>query len=818
MLTCPVRRQCAGNTAESSNLPCTHIIKSSADEDSEGDKSSEMSDLYRLHSILLHTGTANGGHYKAYVIDSPSGRWLECNDASVSELTSKEEASLFLQKESMSSPESNSSSSHSVDQFNGGQSDGAGAENDMSHARNKNNVVSGCDVNEIYPSVNKSAEVSLAPDGDLSGGRIRPRRFTTLSNDVLRENAYMLLYQKISEDCMKEVSRSVQGSKEIEMTSCGERKEAAILKETCLAAIPLQLKFEIISKNEKLDELRYLYEVHKKVLTVKVMYNYFFVEAIKKLFLNDCSGSIDYSSLNCIDTIDNKLHEEGDVRNRNGNKKKKSQLQNVTLSVLNTDTMDDLLIQICVLLGIPSTPPLDSNHGNNQDENESKGRFKNEGILENALGQTKVVGNKLENAEDEIKRELTDRISIVTKERHTRHSGKYLHRLRVFDPVTGRDGETFGSRSKESLEKLGFRVSPSMGSAAQSWVTLRLESRREEDEPFVEISDKDMCLDVIIWSKEVSEAYAVCYNANSRHFSISNSNSGGQSDSNNVKALGLYSDVDTGIDCNVDISPRMEDMGKDFDEKDGFQTKTSLHFHEEVLTAATHNILVPGELSATVGALRASIAALLNVLESDLILILNNGRSISELDIDKDHQTLGRTFGIKSGDTVFAEIKMESMVINESCPDSSGKDVLSPCVSASGSVNYVSQALTTFIRLSTTITIIFNDPRLPSNIMDMSDSTFSDYLKLKTSSYTLLKDLKFLIADELGIHLHKDVENKNGKGEGEVDDFYMAKSSSAFAPQYKDYMKSLSDVGLCDQSVVFLKVINFTDLFSCAVL
>ena len=44
---------------------------------------------YRLAGILVHTGTANGGHYYSYIQDSSEQRdtWLEFNDNSISSLS-----------------------------------------------------------------------------------------------------------------------------------------------------------------------------------------------------------------------------------------------------------------------------------------------------------------------------------------------------------------------------------------------------------------------------------------------------------------------------------------------------------------------------------------------------------------------------------------------------------------------------------------------------------------------------------------------------------------------------------------------------------
>jgi hypothetical protein len=49
---------------------------------------------YRLRSVLIHLGTASGGHYKTYVQAKP-GQWFEFDDANVLELSEEEQHKLF---------------------------------------------------------------------------------------------------------------------------------------------------------------------------------------------------------------------------------------------------------------------------------------------------------------------------------------------------------------------------------------------------------------------------------------------------------------------------------------------------------------------------------------------------------------------------------------------------------------------------------------------------------------------------------------------------------------------------------------------------
>ena len=45
---------------------------------------------YRLHSVMVHEGGIESGHYWAYVLDHKKGVWLKCNDNAVTEATWQE--------------------------------------------------------------------------------------------------------------------------------------------------------------------------------------------------------------------------------------------------------------------------------------------------------------------------------------------------------------------------------------------------------------------------------------------------------------------------------------------------------------------------------------------------------------------------------------------------------------------------------------------------------------------------------------------------------------------------------------------------------
>ena len=63
----------------------------SSEENPGGDVNREgTSNEYELFSVCIHTGSALGGHYYAYIKDFLSGKWLQFNDAKVTELTADE--------------------------------------------------------------------------------------------------------------------------------------------------------------------------------------------------------------------------------------------------------------------------------------------------------------------------------------------------------------------------------------------------------------------------------------------------------------------------------------------------------------------------------------------------------------------------------------------------------------------------------------------------------------------------------------------------------------------------------------------------------
>ena len=163
----------------------------------------EKSSQYRLQGILLHTGTASGGHYKSYNRVA-NQKWLECNDASVREMTEQEVASMFS-----SAPAKDSA-------------------------------------NETEPHQNESKSVLSG----VAAGNTPPsaRRFVTAKDDLLRQNAYMLLYKHDSY----------------------EEDQLEQLNVSCLKAIREEVKIAIQAENDQLVESRRLQEIHRKEVVLQI--------------------------------------------------------------------------------------------------------------------------------------------------------------------------------------------------------------------------------------------------------------------------------------------------------------------------------------------------------------------------------------------------------------------------------------------------------------------------------------------------------------------------------------------------------------------
>ena len=158
---------------------------------------------YRLQGILLHTGTASGGHYKSYNRVA-NQRWLECNDASVREMTEQEIVSMF-------------SSTPTKDLANEAEPQQCESKTVLSNVAAGNNSPSG-------------------------------RRFVTAKDDLLRQNAYMLLYKHVSY----------------------EEDQLELLNVSCLKAIREEVKTAIQAENDQLVESRRLQEIQQKVAVLQI--------------------------------------------------------------------------------------------------------------------------------------------------------------------------------------------------------------------------------------------------------------------------------------------------------------------------------------------------------------------------------------------------------------------------------------------------------------------------------------------------------------------------------------------------------------------
>ena len=648
---------------------------------------------YRLHSILLHTGTVSGGHYKAYVLDSGTGRWLECNGASVCELSGREEASLFLQA-STALTEPDSSDDARAFEGNG--------QNSVSRSRSRESI----------------------------------KKFVTLRDDVLRENAYMFLYQKVSNDivigslCNNDIASGIYSRE--------EKDEVNKLLEKCASAVPTSLAKRILEENADLQELRRLNDIHKKIVALKILY-----KRPTERFTSQLTGKRSKFMGNARD-----------------------EFKVVHQLALSSQTLNEVIHTVCPLLSLPL--PSSSSSSSQASAISQEGQDKK-----------------------------------VLKGFHSSHSingtGTLHYRLREFSEISWRKGATYGSRGDESLASLGFSLL-NTGISSHSPVVLLLESRTADDPPFEEEIDQIMLLRALVWSEELTVAMET--------------------------SLDFLETLSCLFPLNSDSSGSVIDVNTD-------QTTTAIR-------AMMMEILVPGELTATLGALRDAVAAQLKKSTSEIILLLVNQAGALLMEPDQDHRSLGKAYGIKPGDLIFVEIGPSFSPPpspSSTSPDSPSKDFLTPCVTESVALGALDRRLTSIV-------VYFNDPRttvpaaaavrqteatLPDQMLPDSskipckgEQMLSDSSKtpckeeqmlpdssktpckgehfLRVSPHITSRAFKMLICDKLNIDL-------------KVDDFYMSRndlpsvapSSSPSPSQLKDVTLTLHEAGLRTQGSVFLQ-------------
>jgi Ubiquitin carboxyl-terminal hydrolase len=280
-------------TSSESGLNASHIVETMVGAVVDMDNDSGSS-LYRLHSILLHTGTANGGHYKAYVLDSIAGRWLECNDSSVCELSEREEASLL--DKSLTS------------EFSFCDTEGTDKNDD------------GKDRSSIRAS----------PSGENT------KKYVTFKDDVLRKNAYMLLYKRLP--IIANGENLLTGSS-LEIYSSEEKEAANRLFESCTAAVPAGLSEKILAENKTLQELRKLHQIHMKIVPLKIVYDRATLHGLEE---EPCGTST---------SGNNNGYTNGSV---------KSDMRAVDLLALNTDSLKNVQSRVCSMLHLSTA--LSSGH------------------------------------------------------------------------------------------------------------------------------------------------------------------------------------------------------------------------------------------------------------------------------------------------------------------------------------------------------------------------------------------------------------------------------------------------------------------------
>jgi Ubiquitin carboxyl-terminal hydrolase len=626
---------------------------------------------YRLHSILLHTGTASGGHYKAYVLDSGTGRWLECNGACVCELSTREEASLFLQA-STALAEPDSSDDARAFEGNG--------KNSVSRSRSRESI----------------------------------KKIVTLRDNVLRENAYMFLYQKVSNDIV--ISSLCNNDIASGIYSREEKDEVNKLLEKCISAVPTSLAKRILDENADLQELRRLNDIHKKIVALKILY---------------------------------KHPTEGVTGQMTGERSKfmgnaRDEFKVVHQLALSSQTLNEVIRTVCPLLSLPL--PSSSSSSSSSSSIQASSSSSQASAISQA-GQDKKVSKGCDNSNPI---NCTDTL---------------YYRLREFSEISWRKGATYGSRGDESLASLGFSLL-NTGISSHSPVVLMLETRTADDPPFEEEVDQIMLLRALVWTEELTVAMET--------------------------SLDFLETLSCLFPLNSDSSGSVIDVNID---------QTSAAIRDTMM-----EILVPGELTATLGALRDAVATQLKKSTSEIILLLVNQAGVL-MEPDQDHRSLGKAYGIKPGDLIFVEIGPSFSPPpspSSTAPDSPSIDFLTPCVTESVALGALDRRLISIV-------IYFNDPRNPAPVpagvphtgATLPDQTSSDSKTpckdehfLRVSPHIPLRDFKMLISDKLNIDI-------------KVEDFYMSRidlsSPSPSPSQLKDVTLTLHEAGLRTQGSVFLQ-------------
>lgn len=54
--------------------------------------------MYELYAVLVHSGSALGGHYYAYIKSFENGKWYNYNDSDVSEIRQEDVTEVFGDK------------------------------------------------------------------------------------------------------------------------------------------------------------------------------------------------------------------------------------------------------------------------------------------------------------------------------------------------------------------------------------------------------------------------------------------------------------------------------------------------------------------------------------------------------------------------------------------------------------------------------------------------------------------------------------------------------------------------------------------------
>eukprot|EP00947_MAST-08B_sp_MAST-8B-sp1_P005796 g5796.t1 len=256
---------------------------------------------YELFGVLVHHGTAMGGHYFAYIKSEEAGnKWFEFNDAHVGEIDAEDLEAAFQRAGQIGRASSASSLSSSPALASDDEAAAAGGAAvaapapeaapaaGVADSDEGNDAANGTNANGL-PAEGKAGPpgtAATASEGGDAGGGAGGRAgggagggaedanvvVTVKRSDVLEgitRNAYMVMYRRVERNNDKD-----RGPKE-KLSSAAEEEAAAAearaaAGEDVSPLLPAELRQELVAERARFDELRSAYDVSTGMLDLHV--------------------------------------------------------------------------------------------------------------------------------------------------------------------------------------------------------------------------------------------------------------------------------------------------------------------------------------------------------------------------------------------------------------------------------------------------------------------------------------------------------------------------------------------------------------------